>query len=178
VFTNLTQDSIFISNKRGQIFEVDPESVAYITPNLRYGVYNFVTKISGRVYMVGSNIIVSPYKTNWITKDAYSRIKDSLPPSKKKQVPMFQVSNFGYENPIFIDNLGPDFIEAQTYALPVVVAIGIGGGIAGAINAWDPNGFCRGDVIRGAITGALTAIGAAMIAIPSGGGGGGEHSRF
>ena len=169
-FTNLTQDSIFISNKRGQTFEIEPESFSQYLPYSGKGVFHFVTKIRGRVYMMGNNIIVSPYQTNWITKDMYSRVKNNLPTSPMKNVPIFQVSTISYENPIFTDNLTPNFVEKQTRAFPVVVAVGIGGGIAGAINAWDPNGFCGADVIRGAITGALSALGGAMVAIPGGAG--------
>ena len=57
--------------------------------------------------MIGNNIIVSPYQTNWITKDVYSRVKNNLPASQVKNVPMFQVSDISYENPIFTDNPTP-----------------------------------------------------------------------
>lgn len=171
-FTNLTQDSIFISSKIGHIFEIEPESVSQLLPYSRQGVFHFVTKTQGRVYMMGNNnnIIVSPYLTRDITKDVYSRVKNNLQTSSMKKVPMFRVRDISYENPIFIDNPDFNFVEKQTFAFPAIVVIGVGGGIAGAINAWDPNGFCGPDVVRGAIVGAITGLGASMLAIPSGGG--------
>lgn len=163
---NLTQNSIFVSNKNGEIFEVDAGSIFKRLP-LRNFVH-IVSQVDVRIYIVSGKAIVSPYKTAKETRDVYNSLYRNLPDSKINKVSAFRVANIDFENPIFNGSASQRYKDAQARAWPVFVTVGIAGGITGAINAYDPNNVCGRDIVRGAIIGAISGVGASLVALPMG----------
>ncbi|BDU40668.1 hypothetical protein TUMSATVNIG3_52030 [Vibrio nigripulchritudo] len=166
---NLTSSPLYIHNPRdpSKIYEVDASSRLRLEPRAIPSL-NLLTRLNGRVYLVGDKLVVSTYDTANETKGYYRSVINSLRGSRIKYVSKFRVREMSYDSKVFFDSPIPGFEKVQRSALPVVVAVGIGGAGAGALDAWDPDNACFGDILRGAFEGGVSSVLGALIAIPGG----------
>ncbi|PKF79761.1 hypothetical protein CW749_08645 [Vibrio sp. vnigr-6D03] len=166
---NLTSSPLYIHNPRdpSKIYEVDASSRLSLKPRAIPSL-NLLSRLNSHVYFVGDKLVVSTYATANETKGYYRSVINTLRGSRIKYVSKFSVREMSYDSQVFFDSPTPGFQQAQRAALPIVVAVGIGGAGAGAINAWDPDNPCFGNIVRGAIEGGVSSVFGALLAIPGG----------